>query len=230
MKNYKDILIDADDTIFDFGKCERNAFFLSARKMGIEVSENVYSKYSEINKSLWKAHERKEITREEIQSKRYTELLRFLGKDDREGENWNRYYVEELANQAALFEESETACRELAKHFRLSVITNGIDFVQHNRINMISFKEVFSYVFISGEIGYTKPDVRFFETAAAIIPCFEKDKAVVVGDSVTSDIAGANNFGVDAILIDREDKHGEQDLQIIARLKDLNELCKYLSN
>ena len=228
MKIYSNILIDADDTIFDFGKCERNAFFKSAERIGIEADDSIYNLYSMININLWKAHERKEISREDIQNRRFTDLLRRIGKDESKGLKWNEEYVKELALQSCVFEESEEACRKLSEKYKLYIITNGIAFIQHSRIDSIPFSDVFSGVFISGEIGYAKPDVKFFEKAIEKIPDFKKDNSVVVGDSLTSDIAGANNFGLDAILIDRKNEHPEKSDLYIAKFKNLNELCDYL--
>lgn len=224
MKEYRDLLFDADETLFDFQSSERLAFFASAERMGRRLTEAAYRCYKEINGALWQAYELGTIGREEIQSRRFSELLEALGDGASDGAAWNRAYEEELGRTAILFEDSESSVCRLAQHFRLSVITNGLVAVQKSRMARSSIGQYFDRIFISGEIGYAKPDVRFFDAVSAAYPDFDRARAVVIGDSLTGDMEGARRFGVDCIFVDRRSSHPEGCPFALARIADLGSL------
>lgn len=229
MGKYADLLFDADETLFDFAACEERAFFSSAKSMNIAVDGAAYRMYSEINDALWKAHERQEITREDILRLRYTRLLEAMGLDRAPGVEWNRRYEIALSQTAILFPDTKAVCTRLAQKFRLSVITNGLSHVQRGRMALSGIADLFGdRLFISGEIGYPKPDLRFFEGVSSRLPDMDRTRALVIGDSPTGDLEGARRAGIDAILIDRRELHPGGDVRAIARICNLEELELWL--
>lgn len=222
--NIRDILFDADETLFDFAACEYKAFFAAAKHMNISVNDDTYKLYSKINGSLWKAHERGEITREDIQHSRFTKLAAAIGQSDAIGESWNERYEYALANTAVLFDDTVEVVTRLSKKYRLSIVTNGLVHVQRTRMSLSGIEHLFERVFISGELGYSKPDKRFFDAVADALPDFNRDNAIVVGDSLTSDIEGARRASIDSILVDRRSLHPNGCEGILARVENLFEL------
>lgn len=227
-KKYRDLLLDADETLFDFSACEKKAFFESAESLQFPADEELYAKYTLINDRLWKAHERGEIEREEILKHRYADLLESVGRDPKDGIRWNLAYEEALSHQAILFDDTASACEKLAKSYRLSIITNGLAHVQHGRISKSGIADYFSEIFISEEIGYSKPSIHFFEAVEKALPDFEKNYALVIGDSLTGDIEGANRFGMDCVLMDRKNQQEDQSDRYLYRVTSMESLVQFL--
>lgn len=225
MNKYRDLLFDADETLFDFAACEERAFYESAKTLNIPVNPQIREIYAATNDALWKAHERGEISREDILRRRFTELLEKIGRDPAPGVTWNQCYENALSRTSILFDDTLSVCTALAEGYRLSIITNGLAHVQRGRMGISGIAHLFGErIFISGEIGYTKPDVRFFERVADALENFDPTRALVIGDSLTGDIEGAARAGIDAVLIDRRNLHPGGDPRTIARIGNLREL------
>lgn len=195
---YSYLLFDADNTLFDFHAGEKNAFQTALADFGFRETAEDYPLYSQINDSLWKLLEKGEITKDGIFATRFD---RFLEKTNRQadGKALNACYKAHLAEQAILFPNAEELLQALKERgFRLFLITNGDKTVQNTRLTKSGLGQYFEKVFISEEIGAAKPDTRFFDAVANAIEGFSKEKALVIGDSETSDILGANRYGIDA--------------------------------
>lgn len=195
---YTYLLFDADNTLFDFHAGEAVAFHKALADFGFCATDRDYALYSAINASLWKRLEKGEITKDEIFATRFA---RFLKETNRraDGMALNASYKAHLAEQAILFPNAEALLQALqARGFRLFLITNGDKTVQNTRLAISGLGRYFEKIFISEEIGAAKPDTRFFDAVANAVEGFEKEKALVIGDSETSDILGANRYGIDA--------------------------------
>ena len=195
---YTYLLFDADNTLFDFHSGEKIAFRQALHEFGLRENEGDYACYAEINASLWKQLEKGEITKDEIFAKRF---VRFLEKTKRnaDGKALNACYKAKLSEQAILFPHAEELLQKLKeKGFRLFLITNGDKTVQNTRLKISELRQYFEKIFISEEIGAAKPSERFFDAVASAIEGFHKEDALVIGDSESSDILGANRYGIDA--------------------------------
>lgn len=227
MRRYKTLLLDADDTIFDFLAAERIAFFQMAEQMGIPADDEMHAVYSQINDSHWKALERGELTREQVLVGRYARLAEHFGlqKDPAE---LNRCYLQNLSRQAILFDDSMDAMRELAKDHRIYIVTNGNAMVQRGRFADTPVMQYVDGYFISGEIGFEKPDIRYFDAVFAAIPDFDPETTLLAGDSATSDLRGAMNAGLDSCYVDRRGKPLPEGICPTFRVPDLAGLSKLL--
>ncbi len=194
---YELILFDADDTLFDFKKSERESFKNTMLEFNIEYDENHHLKiYQGINRAIWREFEDGLITQEKLKVERFKRLSDNLkaGFDEKE---FAKVYIKHLANCSFLFEESIDLIKNLHKDFKLTVITNGLTDVQNKRIKRSIISEYFEQVIISEEVKVSKPDPKIFEYALKYIGCTDKSKVLMVGDSLTSDIQGGINFGID---------------------------------
>ncbi len=196
MKKYSIILFDADGTLFDFAQCEREAFREALALSGAIATEDMINDYKEINDSLWKALERKEIEREVLVYKRF-EIFADKYNISLDSRKMANDYVECLGKKTYLLDGAEELLQTLYGKVKLYIVTNGIYRVQSSRFAISGLSKYFEEIFISEEIGVNKPDVRFFERATERIADFEKDKAIIIGDSLSSDIAGGIAFGID---------------------------------
>lgn len=200
------LFLDLDDTILDFHKAERIALGKTIRFFGAEPTEEVLSRYHLINKAHWEMLERGEITREEVLVNRFAVLFRELGMTV-DPAQCARAYESNLGIGHYFLPGGEEAVKSLHKKYRLFLASNGTASVQHGRLTSAGLYPYFEKVFISQEMGYNKPAREYFERCFANIPGFDPRKAVMVGDSLTSDILGGKNAGLVTVWVNPEGKN-----------------------
>lgn len=216
----KIVLLDIDDTILDFKACERNAIIKTMEEYGITPSEELIDKYAVINKRLWEKFEKKEISKPELLKVRFVEFFGPLGiKED--GGIINTKYLDYLSNEVFFVENAVELCTYLHKHCKVYVITNAVKRVQTNRLKMANLNQYFDEVFISEEVGFQKPDVRFFEYVYEKIGRPDKDDIIILGDSKTSDIMGGINFGIDTCWFNRFNKKVHPEIEPTYEINNL---------
>lgn len=219
--------MDADDTVFDFHKAEKQAFLEMAATLGLKCDDALYARYSEINLSYWKKLERKEIAKKELLVARFRDWLTESGQQS-DPLRMNECYIAKLSTCAFLFDDSEEALKALSERFRIYFITNGTASVQHGRFARAAVMRYITDSFISEEIGYEKPDRRYFEAVIGRIADFDAESTLVVGDSPTSDLAGAINMGFDCCWVNRRGKSLPDGMQVTFEVPDLSTLCKII--
>ena len=202
MKDYKILLFDADNTLFDFSRGEENAFRETAAAGGFAFTEPLYLAYSRINDSLWKRLERREIGLDFLKLERFRLLLVSMGEPEG-GETLEKAaflrdaYIEALAEQAVLIPGAYELCRDLAPRYEMYIVTNGISCIQHRRFAKSGLAPFFRGMFVSEEIGVQKPERGYFDAVFASLGNPPKEEVLVIGDSLTSDVDGALAYGLD---------------------------------
>ena len=191
----KFVLLDLDDTIFDFHKAERIALSATLRELGIEPTEAVLKRYSEINLEHWKRLELGELTRQEVLHGRFTQLFSEMGVvgDCYEAQ---RIYEWKLGTGHYFLDGGRELLDTLYGKYDLYLASNGTDIVQTRRIDSAKIEHYFKDMFISQRLGYDKPKKEFFDAAFARIEGFKHEEAIIIGDSLTSDIKGGINAGI----------------------------------
>lgn len=192
--SHKYLLLDADGTFLDFERTEKEALGLLFAHFGID--EGLSSSYHTANARCWEEFEKGLITMEELKERRFDLFFRSQGLDLDAGEA-SRLYIDELSRHAYYIDGAEELLAHLSREHSLSVITNGIAQVQRGRLEALGAMRFFDHVVISEEVGVQKPSKAFFERALALIGA-EKEDCLVIGDSLTSDIKGAQDAGMDA--------------------------------
>ncbi len=194
---YEIIIFDADETLFDFKKSERDAFKNTMLEFDIEYDENHHLKiYHDINTAIWKEFECGLITQEKLKIERFKRLSHSLNTAFDEGK-FAKAYMKHLSLASFLYEDSMDLVESLHKNYRLTIITNGLKDVQDKRIRKSVIGKYFEDIVISEEVLVSKPDPRIFEQTLNNIRHTDKSKVLIVGDSLTSDIQGGINFGID---------------------------------
>ncbi len=196
MARYDTVLFDADQTLFDFVRSERCALCAALEAAGITPTHEMIERYSEINLATWKRLERGEITKEALRTERFEVFCRHFGFQ-KDVPRMAADYLASLATQSFLLEDAFAVCETLAAHCRLYIVTNGIASVQHGRFDRSPIKPLFQDIFISDELGAEKPSRLFFDEVARRVPDFDPAHTLIVGDSLTSDMAGGTNAGLD---------------------------------
>lgn len=225
---YSTILFDADGTLFDFDKSEKNALTEVLNFFGIDATESMTAGYNKINDSLWKMLERNEIDKESLKTKRF-EIFCDRYKIGIEPSVIAKNYIVALSNQTEYIDGAIEVCKSLSEKCRLYIITNGIKYVQYKRIKKSMLYHYFKDIFISEEIGYEKPNAAYFEAVSNKIDGFCKKTTLVVGDSLTSDIKGGINFGFDVCWFNQKQTKAPADLNINYTITELDELIKIIN-
>ena len=195
---YRFLLFDADDTLFDFGKCEANALRASMDDCGLTYSEELNALYSKVNLKLWKELERGKLTRERLIAIRFRRFFD-AAHIDADPEPMRISYPKRLSEQAVLLPGVPEMLKRLTetKKYRLFVITNGLKTTQTERFAASGIREYFEDIFISEEMGFNKPDKRYFDVVEKRVPGFVRSEALIIGDSLSSDIQGGINAEID---------------------------------
>lgn len=217
---YNTILIDADDTLLDFSRAEREAIDDTLNDFLGFTEEAVAARYSAINDSLWKLHERGGIAKAELRERRFELLCREFGYDFDPAAMANRY-LEALSSKSHLIPGALEVCVRLRRLCRLYIITNGFRVVQERRIGRSPLAPLFDRVFISELVGFEKPAPAFFAAVAAAVPDFRPGMTLVVGDSLTSDIAGGIGAGIDVCWYNPHGKPAPENMNINYIINDL---------
>jgi 2-haloacid dehalogenase len=189
------LFLDLDDTILDFHKAERLAIAKTFRGFGINPTEEVLHRYHQINRAHWHMLELGQLTRAQVLVRRFEALFEELGIAC-DGEAVARAYEHNLSIGHYFLPGAEEAVDALSKKYRLFLASNGTASVQKGRMTSANLYRFFEKVFVSQELGYNKPAPEFFAAAAAQIPGYDPAKAIMVGDSLTSDIQGGRNAGI----------------------------------
>lgn len=220
---YDVLFLDLDDTILDFHKAERIALSKTIREFGLEPTEEVLSRYHVINKAHWELLERGELTRAEVLVNRFKALFDETGVMV-DAAAVARTYERNLSVGHYFLPGAEEAVVSLSKKYRLFLASNGTASVQKGRMTSANLYPYFEQVFVSQEVGFNKPSKDYFDVCFARIPAFDKSRAMMVGDSLTSDIRGANNAGIAACWVNPNGNSAPPDIHIDYEIKALSEL------
>lgn len=200
------LLFDFDNTLVDFHEASELAFHKTLKDYNIEYDETYYEIYGKINAKIWSDFEQKLITAEDIRRTRFTLFLESIGKEGIDGYECNAKYLSSIIEFTHIRPEVINMLQRLKVKFKMSIVTNGLKEVQRARLAKCKIDHLFDSIVVSDEIGVAKPDSSFFEyTMNTIEEKIDKEKILVIGDSLKSDIAGAKLFGLKSCLINDSD-------------------------
>lgn len=218
------LFLDLDDTILDFQKAERLALAKTLESFGLPPTDTVLARYHEINREHWERLERKELTRQQVLVGRFAALFAEMGLSA-QAEQVARAYEENLSQGHYFLPGAEEALQSLRKKYKLYLASNGTARVQAGRLKSAGIIPYFQEIFVSEEMGYNKPDPAYFDACFARIPGFRKDRAMMVGDSLTSDILGGIQAGIATCWVNPHHKtgsiHPDFEIESITQLEAL---------
>lgn len=224
---YKYLLFDADNTLLDFDRAEEEALRETLSLSPLGFCEKIHKRYHDINDNEWKRLEKGETTREKLRIDRFVNLFREFGLDGKfYGERAADIYTQQLSLQGHLIDSAEEVLRELSEKYDCYIITNGITEVQKSRMAKTPLEKYIKYSFISQEMGCAKPSPVFFEKVFEHIGDFDRSKYLVIGDSLSSDIAGAAAAGVDSVWFSSGGAVSPMPTYRIEKLTELFEILK----
>lgn len=223
------LFIDLDDTILDFKMQEDVAIVKTLTEAGVDPTEEICQRYSRINKEHWARMEKGEIDRNQVLFGRFQVLFAELGVDA----DWEKAalsYMENLSAGHYFLPGAEEAVKSLSKKYRLFLASNGTAKVQEKRIKSAGIATYFEGIFISQNIGINKPDKGFFDYCFARIPGFDPKKAMIIGDSPSSDMLGGQNAGIATCWVNPSHRKYSRDVLPDYEIENLTQLEELLES
>lgn len=197
MKRYDFVLLDADNTLFDFDRAEHEALKRAMTERGYSFTPETEEIYLSINRELWARFDRGEVEQKWLTVERFRRLNEALGGRS-DPETFNRDYLTYLGEGAFLLPGAEPFCRALREAgCTLALATNGVARVQRARLAASPLAPYFPHLFISEELGAQKPQAAFFQPMLAALGVTDKSRCLMVGDNLGSDIRGGADAGLD---------------------------------
>lgn len=200
---YQLILFDLDGVLFDFHKAEADALQQTFARFQIPFESRYLDVYREINRQFWTAFEQGTCTPDQIKRDRFPRFMHEIGING-DGDRFGRRYLTELGRCNALLGDPIPVLEELAGHMKLALLTNGLKEVQRNRLAASPVTDFFPRIFISEELGVAKPDPAIFRHALEQTGVSDPRAVLMVGDSLSSDISGGHEAGLDTCWFNPE--------------------------
>lgn len=227
MKNYQTLLFDVDDTLLDFRAAESEALRSLFEEQYISFDSKIEARYQTINQGLWKAFEEGKIDQDEVVNSRFSLLFQAYGQtvDGILLEKRYRHYLEE-GHQ--LIPGALELITDLQKRYDLYIVTNGVSKTQDKRLRDSGLFPFFQGIFVSEDTGYQKPMKEYFDYVFARIPEFAVERGLIIGDSLSSDIKGGKQAGLDTCWFNPGRKPNHTDIVPTYEIHRLEELYPIL--
>lgn len=223
------LFLDMDDTILDFHKAEAIALRKTLEGYGLTPTEAVCARYSQINREHWQRLENRELTREQVVVGRFAALFREYGIQVK-AYDVAMTYEANLSQGHYFLPGAEQALQNLSKKYKLYLASNGTSRVQWPRLESSGIGKYFQEIFISQDMGADKPSMEYYNRCFAKIPGFDVGRAMMVGDSLTSDIRGGNNAGMLTCWVNARKETGREDIPADYEIEYLSQLEDLLEN
>jgi len=227
LKTYKTLLFDVDDTLLDFEATEKTALRLLFADQQMPFTPELEAQYKRINQGLWKAFEEGKIERDEVVNTRFSRLFRENGLEV-DGALLEKRYRGFLDEGHQLIEGAYELIMALQHHFDLYIVTNGVSRTQDKRLRDAGLHPFFIDIFVSEDTGYQKPMKEYFDFVFARIPGFSADQALIIGDSLSSDIKGGQQTSLDTCWFNPGRKSNETGVLPTYEIHRLDELYHIL--
>ena len=237
--SYKLVLIDLDDTLFDYPKTEKEAFrntfkelgFFVESELGNEKKEEIYEKikdrYKDVNLQLWKDLEKGAVDKDILMVVRFEKIIEEFDLKYNPYE-MSELYLKKLGEGIFPFEATEKLCEYLHSKYKVGIVTNGIKEVQHSRIENSTIAKCIDKIIISDEVGVNKPDKRIFEYAMNYFEIMDKSEVIMIGDSLGADIKGGQNAGIDTCWVNLRNNVNDTGIVPKYEVRKLEELFEIL--
>ena len=225
--NYRWLLFDADGTLFDYDRAEVTTLQDTFEQMGWPFEPWYAEVYRGINERIWLDFERGRISQERLRAERFHRLFEVIGAQ-LAPEAFSVRYLRNLAKETGLIDGAEEVVRALYGRVGLVLITNGLQDVQRARFARSAIGDCFSEVVISEEVGAAKPQREIFDVAFQRMGQPRLEEVLIVGDSLTSDIEGGNNYGIDTCWFNPHSSPRDPAIHADYEIGDLRELLSLM--
>ena len=222
---YSWLLFDADDTLFDFARAEAAALKNTLEQTGLAFKPEHVGLYAHFNQQVWSEFEQGKLSSQELRTKRFQLFFEGAGLNG-DPVTTSPLYLQNLALGTYLLEGADEVVHSLKKRYQLALVTNGLKDVQRPRLEGSSLHDCFEKVFISEEVGAAKPERTYFDRVFENIGNPAQEKVLIIGDSLTSDMQGGLNYGIDTCWYNPQNKTST--LALNYQINSLRELLSLL--
>ena len=223
------ILWDVDGTLLDFPSAERKSLQDAFAHFGLgPCPEDRVARYSKLNASYWKRLERGEITKGELLPGRFREFFQMEGICFEDPQAVSDFYQLRLGENATPQDDSCALIASLRGRVKQYAVTNGTKVAQDIKLDRTGLIRLLDGAFISEVVGAEKPDPAFFAPVFQAIGPVDKGRVLMVGDSLTSDIRGANNVGIPCCWYDPRGHALPEDLRVDFHISHLSQVVEIL--
>ena len=229
----KVVFLDIDNTLLSFSGYVKSSMRDGFAKFGLgEYNDGMFDTFERINNGLWKQLERGELTFETLQQIRWNKIFEALNIDF-DGVVFEKFFRENLFSNAVPEEGAMELLEYLAERYVLCAASNGPYEQQINRLRVADMHRFFRHFFISSAVGAQKPSREFFDHC---FKCLHGDgmsdlrpeESIIIGDSVTSDMAGGHSYGMHTCLYLRGRDKNEELPSAEYRVKELLDIKRIL--
>lgn len=225
---YKAIFLDIDDTVFNFKKCSESALKETFSALNLEYNKNVFESFSAIDQRLWKQQKEELLTVAEVLDIRFAELSETLGLDY-DSNLAKEHFGNLLGEQYVMEPGIEEVLKELSADYKIYAASNGVLTMQENRLQLSELKKYFTDLYVSDDIGYAKPNINFFIESMDRAK-LKASEILMVGDSLVSDIAGAQAADIDSVWYNPYSLENLSEINADYEIKELHELTGILNS
>lgn len=223
MTPYSILLFDADNTLFNFDAGNRRAFSEVCRICHLPDTDELFHAYEAVNAEMWSAFDRGECTKDFLVVERFRLFLERAGLQA-DPVQCNKIHLSTLATNTVLLPHALEVCRTLAQTHSLYIVTNAVAAVQKARLAASDLRPYITDAFISEDAGASKPSVAYFDYVFSRIPGIARENCLLIGDSPSSDLQGANNYGIPCCWYNPRGLARPDGMRINYEIRDLPEL------
>ena len=228
---YTTLLFDADGTLYDFDKAEDVALKSFLKQIDISIPFEQFKHIYEFeNALLWKAFEEGKVTAGEVKVKRFENTMQKLSIFKYDGNELSNLYISELAKCDYLLNGAEKLIEIIHDSYNLLIITNGLWDVQRFRIGESDLYKYFSGLIVSENVGSAKPDKKIFDKTFEKASNPDREKVLIIGDSLSSDIQGGLKYGIDTCWFNLSGADNHGDIIPTYEVRSFEELKELLSS
>ena len=222
----KIVLLDLDNTLIDFNECARHSIINIFEELGFSYTEKVFETFICENVKIWKRLEKGEITKSDLRANRWNIILGKLGIDY-DGTIIEEKFENGVAQGAYAVDGAYELLDYLYPKYELYIVSNGFRFVQESRLKIGDFRKYFKDIFLSEDIGVQKPAKEFFDYCFEKLEQPKKEDVILIGDSLSADIIGGLNYGIDCIWFNKNNDKIPEDIKptyIVDKLCDIEKI------
>jgi len=231
---YKYLLFDIDGTLMDFDRDMDYAFRYMYEHSGLSkekpLTDSLMELYETRNKYWWQRFEHGLCTKKELYNNRFTEFFEEADLPKLDPDYINEMYFGALGQTGTLFPGAEALLSKLSIKYTLYIVTNGNASSQKTRLERSGILRFIRDYFISETAGSAKPDKRYFDYVLSHIPGAEPKDCLVIGDSLSSDMLGACNAGMDSIWYNPKHVASDPDIPVTYTVESFDEILDLLQN
>lgn len=200
---HHNFLFDLDQTLLDFHASEFKALGIVLKSNGLSFSDKIYQVFKAYNKELWSELEKGTITRTELFTKRFQYIFSLCERDvtNLDPLEINDDFIRAMSVNGVLVDGALEFVRRVKDNIpdaRIYIASNGATINAKGRIASTGLDKYIDYLFISEDMGVTKPDAAFFDICLKRI-AEPKSSCIMIGDSLSSDMLGAKNASINSV-------------------------------